>query len=141
MKHIVMFLILSFSTLILISCQSQTKEMTLLDNVSGISISKSNGYGGLNENYFASYSQEESISDFEEILKNAKGNTQDVTNETPTYDILVRYENGDTHGLHLILGNEGEESVFMYIGYEESYTVSPEDTYKLENIIVEEEAY
>ena len=135
MKHIVMFLILSFSTLILISCQSQTKEMTLLDDVSGISISKSNGYRGLNENYFASYSQEESISDFEKILKNTKGTTQDVTNDTPTYDILIRYEYGDTHGLHLLLGNDGEESVFTYIGYEGNYTVSPEGTHKLKNII------
>lgn len=137
MKHLLLLLLLSFTTLIIISCQSQTKEMTLLDDVSGLSISKSNGYGGLNENYFASFSQKEMISNFEEILKNAKGTTQGITNKTPSYDILVRYENGSTQGLHLILGSEGEESVFMYIGYEDSYTVSPEDTHKLKNSIDE----
>ena len=46
--------------------------MTLLDNVSDISISKSNGYGGLNENYILSINREEAISRFEEVLKNAK---------------------------------------------------------------------
>ncbi len=136
MRNLFLLLLLYFCTLTLIGCQSQSEEMTLLDNVSDISISKSKGYGGLNENYFASFSQEEIISKFEEILKNAKDTNQDATNETPTYDILVRYENGGTHGLHLLLGNEGKKSIFMYIGHEKnSYTVSPDDTNKLKKII------
>ncbi|MEG0260360.1 MAG: hypothetical protein RR595_02730 [Lysinibacillus sp.] len=135
MKHVFLILLLSCSTVTLISCQSQNEGMTLVENVSDISISKSTAYGSLNENFFSSFSQEEIITDFEKILNNSKGTTIDVMKETPTYDILVRYENGDTHGLHLLLENEGEESILMFIGYEDGYIVSSEDTRKLKNII------
>ena len=60
----------------------------------------------------------------------------DVTNEKPDYDILIRYENGDTHGLHLLLGNVEEESIIMYIGHEnKGYVISPKDTNKLRRIL------
>ena len=134
MKNFIMLVLLAFT---LIACQSQNEESTLIDSVSEISISKSNGYGGLNENYFASINQTEVISDFEEIFKNAKGinNKVDVTNEKPDFDILVSYENGETHGLHLVLGNE-EESVIMYIGHEKKgYTISYDETIKLKRTI------
>ena len=138
MRNLFVLLLLAFFSVTLIACQSQNEEMTLLDRVSEISISKSNGYGGLNESYFVSIKQAEAISGFEDILKMTKGINSDidVTSEKPDYDILVRYENGGTHGLHLVLGNEGEESIFMYIGYEKSaYTISPENTNKLKRII------
>ncbi|MRG86017.1 hypothetical protein [Salinibacillus xinjiangensis] len=138
MKKFLLVFLLGFCSFTLIACQSQMEEMTLLDSVSDISISKSNGYGGLNENYFVSINQEEDISTIEGILKNAKGvnGDVDVNNDNPDYDILVRYENGDTHGLHLVLGNEGEETIFMYIGDEKNgFTVSSEATKMLKSII------
>jgi len=113
-------------------------KMTLLDTVSDFSISKSKGYGGLNEDYFVSIHQAEDLSTFEGILKNAKGvkSDVDVNNEKPDYDLFVRYKNGETHGLHLVLGNEGEESIFMYIGHEKNgYTISSEETKLLKSII------
>ncbi|SFL54079.1 hypothetical protein SAMN04487943_102133 [Gracilibacillus orientalis] len=136
MRNIFLLLLLFFSALTLIGCQSQSKEMMLLDNVSSISISESKGYGGLNENYFASFNQDEIIAEFEEIFKNTEVTNQDATYETPTYDILVRYENDATHGLHLILGDEGEESLFIYVGNENNiYSVSSEATNKLRKMI------
>lgn len=75
---------------------------------------------------------------FEEVLHIAKGQKQkvDVINSKPDYDFLIHYENGNTHGLHLLLGNSGEESVFMYIGHENmGYIISPEDTSKLRNLV------
>jgi hypothetical protein len=131
MKKFFSFLFLSFCTLVLVACQSPSEEMTLLGSVSDISISESNGYGGLNENYFISINEAEDISSFEDVLKNAKRIKQDVdmTNEKPDYDILIRYANGNTHGLHLVLGNKGEESRIMYIGNEKNgYIISPKDT-------------
>lgn len=137
MKKLLLSLLLAFCSITLIACQSQNEGVTLLDDVSGISISKSNGYGGLNEDYFLSI-QDETISAFEEVLKNAKRKSQDVdvTYEKPDYDILVRYENGDTQGLHLLLGNQGEESVIMFIGHENNgYIVSAEDTNELRSVL------
>ena len=122
--------------LLLIGCQSSKEEMTLFDNITKVSISKSEGYGGLNENYFASLNKKEMISSFEEVMKSAKRKNVDVNKEKPDYDILVQYEDGNTHGLHLLMGNEGEQSVFMYIGNEDTtFYVSPEGTKKLRQVI------
>lgn len=67
------------------ACQSQSEEMKLLGNLSEISISKSNGYGGLNENYFTSIHQAEALVVFKEVLQNAKEKNQNVkvTNGKP----------------------------------------------------------
>jgi len=76
--------------------------------------------------------------DFEEVLKKARRKNQnvDVDNGKPDYDILIRYENEDTHGLHLILGNTGEESIVMYIGHENiGYIISPEETNKIRKLL------
>ncbi len=137
MKKLLSSLLLAFCSVSLIACQPQNEEMTL-GSVSDISISISNGYGGLNENYFLSINQEEAISGFEGILKNAKEIRRDVNvnNEKPDYDILIRYENDGTHGLHLLLGNVGEESIIMFIGHEENgYIVSPKDTNELRKLL------
>ncbi|SDO68899.1 hypothetical protein [Halobacillus aidingensis] len=138
MKKLLLLFHLAFCSITLIACQSHMEESTLLDSVSDISISKSNGYGGLNENYSVSINQSKDISTFNGILKNAKrvNRKVDVNNEKPDYDILVRYENGETHGLHLVLGNEGEESIVMHIGHEKNgFNVSSEDTKVLKSII------
>ena len=97
-KKLLLSLLLTFCSVALIACQSQNEEMTLLESVSDISISKSNGYGGLNESFFLTINQEETISGFEEVLINAKGKKQkvDTVKDNPDYDILVLYENGET---------------------------------------------
>lgn len=113
--------------------------MTLIDNVSSIFISESGAYGGLNENYFTTIDQDAPISKFEEVVKNAEGKKQkvNVDEEKPDYDILVRYENGETHGLHLVLGNTGEKSRIMYIGHEQNgFDISPKDTKLLRDMLV-----
>ncbi|WP_198153600.1 hypothetical protein [Thalassobacillus sp. C254] len=81
--------------------------MMMLDDISSTSISKSSDYGGINENYIATIDNDTTISRFEEALKDAEGREQkvNVDTEKPDYDILIRYENGETHGLHLVLGN------------------------------------
>jgi hypothetical protein len=122
----------------LVGCQSTKERMTLLDTITEVSISKSGGYGGLNENYFLTINKEETISGFEEVLKNTKGVNQDmdVTNEKPDYDILLTYANGDTQGLHLLLGNVGDESVIRFIGHEKNgFIVSAKDTNELRKLL------
>lgn len=60
--------------------------------------------------------------------------------EIPQYDILITYENSDTKGIHLYLGDEEERSVIMYIGHEDTvYYTSEEMTKQLRKIIVEKE--
>lgn len=138
LKKIFLLLLLSFCALLLFACQSQAEKMTLIDKVSSISISKSDGYGGLNENFFTTIDQDTHISMFEEVVKNAEGKKQkvNVDGKKPDYDTLVRYENGDTHGLHLVLGDTGEKSRIMYIGHEQNgFDISPQDTKILRDML------
>lgn len=122
----------------LVGCQSTKERMTLLDTITEVSISKSEGYGGLNENYSLTINKEETILGFEEVLKNTKGLNQemDVTKEKPDYDMLLSYANGETQGLHLLLGNPGEESVIMFIGQEKNrFIVSAKDINELRKLL------
>lgn len=136
MKKLFLIVLFLFCAFALIGCQSSKEKMTLFDNITKVSVSKSEGYGGLNENYFTSLNNKKMISSFEEVMKGAKRKNVDVNKEKPDYDILVQYEDGNTHGLHLLMGNEGEQSVFMYIGNEETtFYVSPEGTKKLRQVI------
>ena len=91
----------------------------------------------MNEKYFLTIDKDKDISEFEKILKDVKEKKQkvDVIKEKPDYDILIRYKNEKTHGLHLVLGNTGEESKIMYIGNENNgFYISSEDTEILRNI-------
>ncbi|MYL58245.1 hypothetical protein GLW20_12085 [Virgibacillus halodenitrificans] len=138
MKKILLSFTLFFCALFLFACQSQEKQMTMLDGISSISVSESDGYGGINENYVTTIDKDTIISRFEEIFKNAEGKKQkvDVGTEKPDYDILIRYENGETHGLHLVLGNTREESRVMYVGHENNvFDISPEGTKVLRGVL------
>ncbi|MEW9500943.1 hypothetical protein [Jeotgalibacillus marinus] len=111
------------------------KEMTLLGTITEVSISESEGYGGINDNFFVSFKKTETVSNFEDIMKSAKRKREDVNREKPDYDILVQYQDDNYHLLHLLLGNEGEESAFMYMGYEHVYYITPDATKELRQII------
>src|SRR5699024_2796721 len=138
LKKLHLLLTLFLCTLLLCACQSQEEKMMLIDNITSISVSESDGYGGMNEDYFTTIDRYALISKFEEVVKNAEGKKQkvDVYEEKPDYDILVRYHNGDTHGLHLVLENTGKKSRIMYIGHEQNgFDISPGDTKILRDIL------
>lgn len=63
--------------------------MTMIDDISSVSISKSSGYGGINENYIATIDKDSTISRFEVALENTEGREQkvNVDTEKPDYDI------------------------------------------------------
>ena len=129
---------LSFCALLLFACQSQEEEMTLLDNISSISISESDGYGGVKENYFMTIDEDAILSEFEKVFKKAEGRKQkvDVVKEKPDYDILVRYKNDETHLLNLVLGDTGEKSRVMYVGHENTgFDLSAQNTDVLKGIL------
>ncbi|MGO1470543.1 MAG: hypothetical protein ACTHW2_11020 [Tissierella sp.] len=138
MKKILIFVLLICSTIFVVSCSREKymQEMTLLDSIKEISISEFNGYGGLNEDYIASVSKKELISDFENIIRNTSDGSKYIDKEGPDYDILIKYEDGGTHGLHLILGDKDQESKFLYIGHENiAYSSTQEATEELKDIL------
>src|SRR5699024_6889432 len=108
---------LSFCALLLFACQTQDKEMTMLDDISSVSIAESDGYGGINENYITTIDKDTIISIFEKAFENAEGRKQkvDVNTEKPDYDILIH--------------NTWEMSRLMYVDHENnSFDISPEKT-------------
>lgn len=138
MKRTFLLLVLSFSMFLLFGCKAPEKEITLLDNISSISISESDGYGGMNEKFVMIIDKDPFISEFEKILKHAKEKRlkANAHKEKPDYDILIRYENGGSQGLHLELSNTEGISRIMYIGHEnKAFDVSSEDTKKLRDFI------
>lgn len=136
MKKVCLNLLLAVSMFMFVGCQSQSGEMTLLDHIAAISISESGGYGGINENFFVSIHDVETVAAFESIFERARATDETLMKEKPDYDILVRYENGETHLLHLTHGSEGQQSRVSYVGHEkDGYVISSEDTATLREII------
>ena len=69
-------------------------------------------------------------------MKMQKKGNKKVNKEKPDYDLLIQYQNGDTHLIHLSLGNEDQESVLMYAGHENDvFYVSTEATKKLKELL------
>src|SRR5699024_11387860 len=57
----------------LVSCQNQPEQMSVLDNIEEISVSESEGYGGVNEDFFAVLKDDDVTSAIEEMMYDAKG--------------------------------------------------------------------
>ncbi|WP_130860271.1 hypothetical protein [Gracilibacillus phocaeensis] len=138
MKTISLLLIIVGCPFLLLACQSQAEQMTLLDDVSSVSVSKSDGYGGISGKHVKTINKDTLTTTFQQVLENAKGRKQnvDVYQGRPDYDLVVHYENGGTHLLHLTIGNKGEKSRVMYTGHEHNgFDLSVEDTALLRGML------
>lgn len=136
---LLLLVLLPISTFLLISCQSQEKELSLLDDdISSISVSKSDGYGGINDNYFTTIDKKTQISKFQGILKRAKSKKKkiDVDKESSDYDLVIDYGKDKKHLMHLVLGDKGEKSRMVYMGNENNgFNIPSKDTEDLRNIL------
>ncbi|MFJ7976645.1 hypothetical protein ACIQZI_13225 [Peribacillus sp. NPDC096379] len=130
--------------LIFAGCQSpQAETMVLLDEkISEVKISKSKGFGGMNEEFILTFKDKESLDIFEKAITTAIKQLGKVDIAEPEYDVMVEYmaEEGElpTHGIHLWLGKENEKSTFMYIADDSVYLTSPQITKKLRMLIFSE---
>lgn len=113
--------------------------MSLLDDdISSISVSKSEGYGGINDDYFITIDEKSSTSEFQDILKKAENKKQkiDVDKESPDYDLVINYGKDKELLLHLVLGDKGEKSRIMYMGNEDNgFNIPAKDTKDLRTIL------
>ncbi|MEN1936013.1 hypothetical protein AAIE21_10400 [Paenibacillus sp. 102] len=138
MRKILSCFILVMLTLISAGCGAFNEDNVKKQDISKLSISTSKGLGGLNEDYFINIEDEEKLKRIHNLLNDVK--KQKRSDEKPQYDLLITYQNGDTHGIHLYLGGAGEKSVIMYIGHEETaYYTSEEMTKQLRKIIIKKD--
>ncbi|RBP93190.1 hypothetical protein DFO70_106325 [Cytobacillus firmus] len=139
MKALLLCTFMVFSFAMIAGCQSAPAEkMVLLDEkINEIKVSKSEGFGEINEDKFLSFNDRKSIAAFEEAITTAVKQPGNADISKPEYDIAVEYK-GDlpSHGIHLWLGEENKKSAFMYITDESVYLTSPEVTIKLRSLIL-----
>ncbi len=125
----------------LAGCGSQQAEtMVLLDEkISEVKISKSKGIGDMNEDPFLFLKDEDSLNILEKAITSAVKQSEKVDTTVPDYDVFVEYESnkGDlpTHGLHLWLGKENEQSMFTYLTDDSVYLTSAAMTQKLKELL------
>ncbi|MFP7487278.1 hypothetical protein SFC65_24280 [Priestia filamentosa] len=120
----------------LYGCKSKDDSMPTLSKINEVSISKSKDLDELNEDFFFSSDAKKITANFQEIMKHTTSTNQEVNTRKVNYDILVKYNDDKTHGLHLALGDEGEGSLLTFIGNNNKvYKVSPDDTKRIREII------
>ncbi|MCK0470243.1 hypothetical protein [Halalkalibacter sp. APA_J-10(15)] len=119
---------------LLSGCFSSDSTMSLLDEeVIAIGISESKGFGGINEDILILIDEQDELDTLMHIIETArKENEIKMTDVQPEFDLLIEYSEVDgtfpTHGLHVIIGMDGEKSILYYIGDETAYVTSEEDT-------------
>ncbi|WP_018922769.1 hypothetical protein [Salsuginibacillus kocurii] len=94
--------------------------MEILDEIEAISISHSIGYGGVNSDFFAEVTEADDIQLFKTAMveaERAEGIAEDFQ-AMPDYDLLIEYENGETHLLNVLLGDVHEPMALVYVGHE-----------------------
>ncbi|MBS4219926.1 hypothetical protein KHA96_16560 [Bacillus sp. FJAT-49711] len=142
MKKVLFSIAFILCPLLLVGCSAET--MVLLDEeLSEVNISKSKGFGEMNEDVFLTFNDKKSLETFEKAITTAVKKTGKLDVSNPEFDIMVKYtsEKGalPTHALHLWLGMENEKSIFTYMMDESSYYTSPEMTNKLRKLILSDE--
>jgi len=136
----VLFIVLSLiSVTILGGCLNQGTKMVLLDEeIVKIEFSPSKGVGSINGDVSVSFEDSHSIKVLEQVIKHSVEKKVDV-HKAPDYDLVVSY--GDQlpmHAIHLWLGNEGEESILMYmVGEGETFKTTTTATKQLRELIVQ----
>ena len=145
-KIIVLVLSLTFLSVILFGCQSKVntemkseleikKDNTDLiskSEIKKISISKSNGFGKVNPDFFTVFDDEKDLKIVKNVLLSANKELGSVDMAKPKFDLEVTYKNKTKQGLHLWLGAKGKRSTLMDIDDTSTiYTVLEEMTDKL----------
>lgn len=142
MRAIFSILSIILAVITMTACQTEQAEtMVLLDEkVTEVKISKSNGFGEMNEDIILSFKDNKSLDIFEKAITTAIKQPGKADISEPEYDVMVEYEGElPTHGIHLWLGKEDEKSTFMYITDDSVYLTSPQMTNKLRKLILSEE--
>lgn len=137
MKKIILFVLsLSVMSIILIGCQSSDSKGLPDENISKVSISKSNGFGKVNSEFFTVYEDKETLEIFKNAISNAVKLEGIADMAEPEFDIKVVYTDGNKQGYHLWVGEKGQKSTIMNVNDTHTiYSISEEITNKLIDLV------
>lgn len=127
-------------TLLLAGCSFMMKndENEVLMNqdhdLKEISLAQTTVYNKFNDDFFLTFKDSNELDLWAEAFHTAK--REKVELEAVNYDILLTDDEGGQYLLQGYIGEEGEQSVFFYIGHENKrFVSSTEMTKKLREII------
>jgi len=126
--------------LICISCGKGNGEIMLgSSDITKVKVSKSEGFGGINENSFYVFDDLNSLRIFGEEIEAAEKQSEITDMIEPEYDLLVEYGEGEdapAYFLHLWLGEENSQSTVMYVGHDTTYRVPKDLSQKLRRLFL-----
>ena len=123
-------------SVILIGCQSNVQNGLLDENIVKVSVSKSNGFGKVNSDFFTVYEDEDALNLFEKVISNAVKVEGIADMAEPEFDLEVVYSGGNKYEYHLWLGKKGQKSTLMNINNTHTiYSISEEITNQLVNAL------
>lgn len=121
-------------------CQSPFAEtMVLLEEpIAEVNVSKSKGFGEINDDFLFSFNDDETIKIFEKAILSAERIDGKSNPSVPEYDLVVVYEDElPSHAIYLWLGDEDEASTMKYLTDEEvAYVTSAKTTNQLRELLI-----
>lgn len=137
-KYLLILIAVLLVPAVAIGCQSEAESVLEYQDISKVSISESNGFGKVNPDFFETYQDQETLSIFTDLLKNASQDEGIVDMIEPEYDLEILYEDETIQGFHLWVGEDGARSTLMNVDdTHTTYTVSAEFTNKLIDLLKE----
>ncbi len=123
-KVLLIVLSLTLTLIALFGCSSQKDG-----EITKVSVSKSSGFGAVNQDFFAVFEEKPTISIFESLITNAVKREGKVDIALSEFDFEVVYSSGKKQGFHLWLGKKGQKSTLMHVVDTSTiYTISEDMT-------------
>lgn len=128
-----MIALLSLIAVVLLGCN----ENSVPDgDVAKVSISIGAKFNKVNTDFFKEYTDEESLTLFQQVIATAVKNEGIVDMAKPEYDVQIVDSAGNKYGYHLWLGDKDQNSSLMHVKDTHSiYTISEDFTEKLAALV------
>jgi hypothetical protein len=128
-KSLLYLLSLSFLSIILLGCQSSNSAHIPEENISKVSISKSDDFGKVNADSFTVFKDKETLTLFMNTLSTAVKRDGIANMAEPEFDLKVVFTNGKKQRYHLWIGEKGQQSTLMNVkDTHTTYVISEELT-------------
>ncbi|CAG9620320.1 hypothetical protein [Sutcliffiella rhizosphaerae] len=136
MRYIRLYILSLVLTSLLIGCQNNQVNLLGSQDITSVSISASTGFGTTNTEFFVTYSDEISLTFFEQLLAQATKESGSVNMPNPEYDMEVLYMEDENVTYHLWVGDSGHNSTIMKAEDTHTiYTISEDFTLQLIEMI------
>lgn len=120
-------LLLALLSIVLFGCNSLLNGKAIK-----VSVSKSNGTGSVNPDFYVVFEDKSAIKTFEAVIRKSVKYNGIVNIVKPDYDFEIVYSSGNKRGFHLWLGDKGQKSTLLHtVDTHTIYTISAKMTDKL----------